>query len=239
MNTFQVQLAGTFGWLRKAATMIALLWVPVETLGQGQVYFNNGVFRGGGGATAPVVAPIYGVEPADNTRAITGQPPSGIPAGTTVYNGALLTGTGSTAQLWAGPAGTPETELRLCRILGGGDATTTFGTGARSGFVISFEAVVPDVPSAPGVYATFQVRAWDNQGGTITSWEQVMANASVVPHGASPLFTPPYQLGTPLGQPLNLIGLESFNLYVVPEPSVWALGAVAAGALVLHRLRRR
>src|SRR6059036_3559781 len=103
-------------------TCIGLVVATISPRGvaQGYVIFNNRV-------PGQVVAPIFGAEPADGSRFLTGNPTNGFPAGTTVYHGPLLAGTGFTAQLFAGPPGAPE---QLTAV-----ATTTFLTGAGSGFV--------------------------------------------------------------------------------------------------------
>jgi len=178
---------------------------------QGQVYFNNRVVGSGTGAQAPLTAPIYDV------------------------NISPLAGTGFTAQLWGGPAGSTANQLVLCD-----NATTVFRTGGGAGFIVALlgAAIVPGVPAGPGSRATLQIRAWNNLNGTVTSWAQVLANPGSVARGASDLFTPDFDLGGGPVLPPNLIGLSSFNL-VVPEPSVVALGACGLVALVLRRFRRK
>jgi hypothetical protein len=202
---------------------------------QGQVVFNNRVTTPGTGAQAPITALIYGVNPANPTRELHGQASTGVPAGAIDYTGhPLLAGTGFTAQLWGGPGGTAEAALALC-----GNATTTFRTGGGAGIITALvgAADVPNAPAGPGSRATLQFRAWDNMNGTVTSWSAVLANPAV-PRGASDLFTPAFDLGGGPTLPPNLIGLQSFNLHAVPEPSVIALGALGLGALVLRRFRR-
>jgi len=81
----------------------------------------------------------------------------------------------------------------------------------------------------------YQFRAWDNQGGTLTSWSQVMAGGGSIPGGTSDIFvfTAPLALGG--GTPPLTTGIRSFNLTVVPEPSLIALGALGLGALLFRR----
>lgn len=104
-----------------------------------------------------------------------------------------------------------------------------FNTGTFAGYFSSTPSVtIPGV--AIGATTTLQVRAWNNAGGTISSWE----TASI--RGQSASFTSPA-----LGDPTNassippLTGLTSFSL--VPEPTTIALGVL--GGLVLLVRRRK
>lgn len=178
----------------------------VGLFGQGQVNLANRL-------PGVLSAPFYGLEPCPCTRMqITGNTASGNPAGCRVYSGALLSGAGYTAALFAGPLGSAPHQLRFA------DATIFQTTGA--GFIVAKTVTVPGIN--PGQRATFQVRAWDNRGGTITTWEQAVANSTVA-LGASALFSPPEPLGGTDGQgniyqTLNLVGLTSFNL-ILPSAS--------------------
>lgn len=205
--------------MKKTLLTTLLSLAAIAGYSQGTVNFNNRV-TAGTGAQGPIVAPIYGVNPANPTAVLNGQSATGNPVGSTDYTGhPLLTGTGFTAQLWGGPGGAAEGALTLCL-----NGTTTFRTGTGAGFITALAnaAAVNDAPAGPGSRATLQVRAWDNLGGTITSWAQALANPNVA-QGSSLLFTPGFDLGGGATLPPNLIGLTSFNLHVVPEPSVIAL----------------
>jgi hypothetical protein len=136
----------------------------------------------------------------------------------------LLQGAGYNAQLYYDDAAAGLNLIPLAAAL------DTFNTAPFSGF---FGADVVQIPGwGIGSMPTLQVRAWNNQGGTITTWEA----ASI--RGESLTFTSPA-----LGDPFNpssipvMQGLEMFQL--VPEPSVVALGALGALGLVLRRRRRR
>jgi len=93
---------------------------------------------------------------------------------------------------------------------------------------------------------TFQLRVWDNKGGTIATWDQALTafRAGQTSIGYSPLFTVPFSLGGFGALPNqtlapNLTGLQSFQLYNnVPEPSTIALGILGAGCLFLLRRRK-
>jgi hypothetical protein len=187
-----------------------------DVFAQGTIIFGNHI-------TGAVVAPVYGPEPSG--LPLQGNSPSGTPPGTTIYTGQLLSGTGFTAQLWAGP------DINSLEPTSPGKP---FATGNGAGFYPNSTETVLGVP-ALGT-AQLQVRAWDNEGGNITSWNAAVAAG--VPHGESTVFTSE-PLGGLLGAPPNVVGLTSFSLgsNFIPEPSTWALGGLGAVLLVL--LRRR
>jgi hypothetical protein len=212
--------------MKKLALTLALVGIGISAYPQGQINFQNLI---GGSAASSIRAPIFGPEPTDPTLAITGQGTNNnsFPPGTTRYTGALLAGTGFTAELWAGPAGAAESALTPVA-----NATATFKTGAANGYFTG----PTTAPTINGVdvnqVATLQVRAWDNKGGTLTSWAAVLADPTAL-RGVSPLFSA--TLGGGAVTPPNMTGLVSFNIFAVPEPSVIAIGALGLGALLLRR----
>ncbi len=223
--------------MKKQLLFAAPLMVAVGAFAQGTVNFQNRVPGSLTGPQGSIQAPVYGVQPGDIGREIHGQSAAGIPAGTTVYGGALLNGTGFTAQLWGGPGTQNDPALLQLCTTPAGTATTTFRTGTTTIGYITALADAPTVPGAPagtGSRPNLQVRAWDNQNGTVTSWAQVMNNQTI-PHGDSGIFQPGFDLGGGTVLPPNLIGMTSFNLHAVPEPSLIALGALGLGALLLRR----
>jgi hypothetical protein len=114
-------------------------------------------------------------------------------------------------------------------------STTTFRTGTAAGFVTA-PAVNPTVPGVPeNGTAAVQVRAWDNNGGLVTSYADALAAGRAA--GFSDIFSVGPLGGTLTPSP-NIAGLRSFNLTQVPEPSVIALGALGLGALLFRRIRK-
>jgi len=199
--------------------------------GVGSVFFSNRYVSGIG---APIVAPIYGPEPgAIPSRVIRGNATTN--GGSQTYTGPLLVGTGFTAALFGGASGiTDENSPNLAFV-----AQATFRTTVGNlGFINNPTAAQAVPGSTAGGFGTFQLRAWDNHSGAITTWAAAMADPTVA-RGSSALFTPAFQLGgpTPTGvvTPPGLAGLTSFNLAVVPEPGVIALGVLGLGALLLRR----
>jgi len=141
-----------------------------------------------------------------------------------------LEGTMFLAQLYAGPDVNSLSPV--------GDAMT-FRTGAGAGFVnttgLNTARVVPTVK--PGATAQVQVRAWNSLGGTVNSY-QAAFNAGLGAH-YSEIFG--VKTGGDLGDgnppvpPANLVGLQSFSLQIIPEPSILALGVLGMAGLLLRR----
>lgn len=199
-------------------TALLFLFAGVTLAGaQGQLYWANRVF--------PYQAPVYGVDPNDPFTQRTGNAPTGFPAGTQTYGGALLAGTGFTAALFVDL--TPEAVRGSVPAI----ALTTFRTGIGAGYILNlpYDLTVPGI--GIGQLAYVQMRAWDNQGGLVTSWAQVLAN-DTVPRGASDVFiivlggpNPPGSLAPP---PPATIEVRSFSLHIVPEPSILGLSILLA-----------
>ena len=88
---------------------------------------------------------------------------------------------------------------------------------------------------------TLQLRAWDNRGGTVLTWDAAVADPNVA-RGKSLLVLNYGLSGVDANNALRVpaanlaaAGLHSFGLYIIPEPSVIAIGALALGALLLRR----
>lgn len=134
--------------------------------------------------------------------------------------------------------------------LWGGSAENNIAPLARAPFLTAPARLQGTVNSGqdvsiPGTVqrgsAYVQVRVWDSSGG-VQNWAQLTDQTL---RGYTPL-TQLSGLGGP-GIPEQsippeggrvLTSLGSFNLYVIPEPSVIALGVLGLGALVLFRRRK-
>lgn len=194
---------------------------------QGQLNFNNFVAAG-----TPYAAPIYGPQPGAPLEARQGQGSANLsnPMGAQVYNGTPLAGSGFTAQLWAGPS------AASLQAPDAGTGTRGFSTVAALAGYLSSGVTAQYNGLAAGTTQTLQVRAWDNRGGTITSWAMVLADNTIL-RGWSTTFTSPSLTTAPTPPPVTP-GMTSFNLFQVPEPSLIALGALGLGALALRRFRK-
>jgi len=233
--------------MKKSLLIAALLSVTLGAFGQGTVTFNN---RATSGSPAPVVAPIFNVNPNDPTEVKSGNPvstwngtagPTPAPVGAQAYAGAPLAGTGFTAAIWGANVNVPDSILT--DPANAPLTTTTFRVNTPTqrsleGFWNGSSPVVPGVVGGTADRAKFIIRVWNNQGGTITSWSQVLANDAVA-RGDSGIFTVNASLGLSPSIPApNMEGLQSFQLHIVPEPSVIALGVLGAGCLFLLRRRK-
>jgi hypothetical protein len=148
-------------------------------------------------------------EPAAPYYRRTGNTTNGLPQGTQVYPGGLLSGSGWTAQLFAAPgADQPENALLASA------AITTFRTGSAAGFSATVIAVLTNVPADSPV-ATVQIRVWDNSSGLYPTWasgEWGHFSGSVAYIGKSPLFNVE-AIGGGTNPPAILRNLRSFSLY--------------------------
>jgi len=143
-----------------------------------------------------------------------------------------LAGTGWVAQLWAGSSATSLAPIT---------PTATFGTGGSAGYFFGGSRTIPTV--AGGLQAYFQVRVWEASAGA--TWDVASVRPGALVGGDTtgyrgPIIGP-YQtaaLGSGANPPPNLVGLQSFSLYVVPEPATIALGALGLAGLLFIRRRK-
>ena len=222
--------------MNKILITTAALMFAAGAYAQGLINFN---FKAGTSTTTAagaVWSPVFLAEPSDSVLAKSGNVSFGIPPGATTYGGGFVIGSGFTAALFGGALGTADQDLVLV-------ASTTFRTQTATTVAgtIAPPTTAPAVSGvAAGANARLQIRAWDNRGGTVTSWNQVTLaqNDSTVLRGVSPSFDS-LKLGDGAANPVpNLQGLQSFNLHLVPEPSAIALGVLGLGALVMFRRRK-
>ncbi len=204
--------------MKKLVLSVAFAMCAFSMFAQGNVIFT---LKSG----TVLNAPVYGPNPSRLTEAQVGNTSSGIPAGTQVYNGSLLSGNGYVAQLMS---------IRLTDGNGDWEAALTpaapFGSGTEAGYVVPTIAILANVPKdAPGAWV--RVFAWDNSSGLYPTWDLAAKgwNEGRIAAGA----TPGYKIndiGGDVNPPAVLVGLESFNIYYVPEPSIIAIAGLGAAA---------
>jgi len=209
--------------MKTIGVFAATLFLAASAFGQGQINFNNRL------TVAGIFAPVYGPVPGALSVQLQGN--SQTNGGSVNYGAApLLVGTGFTAALWGAATTDPATFAEL--------AQAPFQTATTLPGIIKGPTSAPLVPWVPGPangVGNFQVRAWDNLGGTVTTWAAALANP-LSAHGVSAVLLNVPVVGSPAGgTPTGLVGLTSFNLTIVPEPSLIALGALGLGALLLRR----
>lgn len=126
------------------------------------------------------------------------------------------------------------------------DSLTFFGFSNSPGFFIRGERFIADaLPSPPGssypYTAYLQIRSWDDRNGQYASWDAAWNAAQAGSGNAvgwSKTFAQPLDIGS-VPYP-GMMNFESFNLFIVPEPSLTVL-AVLGGAVLFAsaRIRRR
>jgi len=182
------------------------------------------------GLKAPVFAPQVG----DPNASLSGNAPDGLPPGTTVYTGDKLSGSGYLAQIFGGPAGTTDASSLVAAL----SPVATFRTGNAAGFIgqvtATMSGIAKDAPAA-----VIQVRAWDNTSGNYPTWADADAawQAGLIAAGTSGLVTV-NGIGGDVNAAPFLTGIESFNIYYVPEPTTFALAGLGAAALLIFRRRK-
>jgi len=213
----------------KKLTLTSLaLSIALGAFAQGTVVFNNN----GTGYRAPVYFPELG----NATLSKTGNTTAGTPAGAQVYTGALLTGSGYTAQLFSGAAGTTDANL-----LQGAAGLVTFRSGGAAGFTSTATATLANV-AKDAASAVLQIRVWDNSSGLYPTWAQaaVAWQAGTIAAGMGNLFTV-NAIGGDLNPAPTPVGQQSFNIYsisAVPEPSTFVLAGLGAAGLLIFRRRK-
>lgn len=197
---------------------LAILGVVASAYSQGTVTFNNL------NSAAGLKSPVYGPQTGDATQLLQGNTATGLPVGTQVYTGPLLSGANYTAQIWSAP-GNDQPESSLVAAT----PTTTFRTGNAAGFVTATTVTLANV-GKDAAAATLQLRVWDNTTGA--TWDAATIK------GKSALFNVA-NIGGDLNTPPLLAGLTSFNVGgagpIIPEPSSFALVGLGAAALLIFR----
>jgi hypothetical protein len=143
-------------------------------------------------------------------------PSARIDAPVTFQDGTFVSA-GYTAQLYAGPQGSPASALQP--VL----PTSTFATGAAAGYIRPTQLEIFGL--FPGEFATLQVRVY---GGA--DWDNSLCR------GESNLLLIQLSGGTSL--PADLVGLQPFQVICAPEPSTELL-FIAALALILSLPKHR
>lgn len=207
--------------MKKVLLTISAVALASSVFAQGTVVFNNRV-------AGSVFTRVY----LGGTDQRAGNGATDTPVGTTDWTGfTQLIGAGYSAALLAAPGANAEASALVYQA----GSLTTFRTGTAAGQIapltVTLSNVAGDAPAA-----TFQMVAWDNKGGTIGSWSAALADPQGV-LGRSPLFTV-NAIGGAFNTPPNLTGLQSFNIFPVPEPSTFALAGLGAAAMLIFRRRK-
>jgi len=213
----------------KVLALSLVLATAVGAFAQGTVNYNTRV-------VGIIVAPVYAPEVGNSSLSKSGNTSAGFPTGTQTYTGALLNGSGFSAQLFYANGGGVAENL----LVAAPNSITTFRTSATLAGTIapSFQSLA-SVPV--GGTATLQLRVWNNLGGTITSWAQAepLWNSGALAAGKSGLFDVANLSTDTSPAPPEMTGLRSFNIYSsVPEPSTCILAGLGAAGLLIFRRRK-
>jgi len=209
------------------AVLVALSGIASAT-GQGQLTFYNHV---PGVVDTRVYAPLT----SNPYLHQIGNGPSDTPAGTTDWSSFTKIGTDTTG----GPFGATNTLGQLLGAPGTDQAEsslqlsfpiTTFRTGIAAGLVAGVTATFNNISWQSA--ATMEMVAWDNSSGLYPTWTQasIAWDEGIIAAGKSGTFN--IVFGN-FAQPLEVLaGLQSFNLYYIPEPSpLWLAGLGIAVSL--------
>lgn len=211
--------------MKKLTLTLLALTTAISVFAQGTITLNTASAGNG------VNIRIYGPEAGNAGLSKTGNTTANTPAGTQVYTGALLSGSGYIAQLWGAPGqGAAEGALLA------GVGTTTFRTGTGAGVPVATTVTFANIPKDSAAGGTFQLRVWDNTSGLYPTWADAVLGGAT--RGASPLLNLNASIGGDLTTPPFLAGLQSFNIYAVPEPSTFVLAGLGAAGLLIFRRRK-
>ena len=159
-----------------------------------------------------------------NNRVTGATPPLDAPVFQGAIGGARLDGAQYMAQLYAGPSAGALAPI---------GAAVPFRSGTGAGYwnpAPDATRIIPTV--APGADAFIKVVAWDTTGG-FTTYEAFLAAGG---KGESSVFSVKTGgVGAPPSLPAALVGLTSFAVTPIPEPTVIALGVIGGLALLLRR----
>ena len=220
--------------MKKTLLTLTAAMVAVGAFAQGTVQFNN--------STAGLLTKVYMPDGYSSYQAASGVVPGrtgntatdSVP-GAAVYTGALLAGSGFTAQIWSlNGSGAAESALL-------GQTTTTFRTGTAAGRFALTTGTLANVPNDAAV-ATLQIRVFPTSYGT---WDAALAafqnGDGLAWIGKSVVFDVT-QIGGVVNTPPVMAGLTSFSLAAngtpVPEPSSMALAGLGAASLLMFRRRK-
>jgi hypothetical protein len=192
------------------ARQVGLLGLTLLTLGTSALAQSWGTVRYGIQVPPLLSTHIYQVNPCHPSLVLQGNAPSETPAGDVDYaDMPILVGTGITVELWAGATADPLG-------MGAVDKSRVNLRNGSSGF-LPFSLSVPGWK--PGDRPYFQLRAWNNQGGSIDSYAEALSRDAGI--GYSAVFqSEPLGGTTPEGPVLLtpiLSGLRSFNLWLLGD----------------------
>jgi hypothetical protein len=145
-------------------------------------------------------------------------------AGANVYEAQLLAAPGAGAGESSLVPASPVTPFR----------TTTGGAGWVQNTTATLGNVLPDA-----AVASIEMVAWDNTSGLYPTWVQAKAawQQGLIAAGEGGIFNL-NAIGGTLNPAPTLNGLQSFNIFLVPEPTTFALLGLGGAAVLIFRRRK-
>jgi hypothetical protein len=219
----------------------------LSTLAQGTVIFNN---RSGG--TTHVYAPLaalFGDAP------IYGNASNDSPPGPADYGNRALIGANGTGGQWGAATtlavllGAPGANAPESSLLPNAGSPSSFRTGTAAGAVASSTATFNNIPK-DALVATFEMAVWDNNSGLYPTWTQASQawQNGLIGAARSQRFML-NQIGGDVNVPQSLFntqngasgtgGLQSFNIWLIPEPTGLTFAITSGVLLALSRKQSR
>jgi hypothetical protein len=212
-------------------SILPFLALATQLFAQGTVVFQNnvpGVLR----------SHVY-YHPTQALEQLTGNGAGDLPPGSRDWSGFVpLSGGSYLAALLAAPWANDPLKGPTAPQLG--SVAFGFGTGVEAGFVQGGLYALPGVPKDATV-ASIRVFAWDNSSGKysdpIAAWNAWQTGMGLATGLSAPVTI--NNIGGDVNPAPYLIGLESFNVWVIPEPSAAALLVLGATTAWLRRRQQR
>ena len=239
--------------MKKLILAAFALTTAASVIAQGTINFNDTI------SATSLRAHIYAPAATATGLSQIGNGATDGPAGSTVWTGFNLIGASGTAGQYGGGTtlasllaapGTTALEASLAPGLClGGLYTTTFKTGGGAGFNNGVGATFNNIARDYTGGFTWEMVVWDDSatkaGYDLNTWGTVGSKnaydawqAGLIAAGTSGVFRSTATVGGSSALAPNLTGLQSFNLYIIPEPSTFALAGLGAAALLIFRRRK-
>jgi hypothetical protein len=235
--------------MKKLILTAVLSVASLAAFGQGTIDVQN-INKAGG-----FLQPIFNFDPTAPSVQQTGNPSSTVyagaiyngttGAGTTVYHGAPLIGTGYDLVFFysLSTSVTSVSQMQVGTVVP--FRTSASATAAPAGGIIAVSALT--IPGGTGgTPIAFAYGAFSTEGGTVQSWATALANFNsgdaLAAIGTGAISTTTLNGSDTTGAPHTGLtsdtGWQSFSLVEAPEPGTIALAGLGAAGLLLFRRRK-